>query len=193
MVAQHRFSVTGPREVTDDQPCATAAAAHADFGALILPSATEHYRGVALTSLHHPDRHDSLLLTTATAQMILTAYAAPRSMGLADTILDADVTHALTIGGAEGVDYRHGPYGREAVLEYPALGHHTFIVVERPRWTLRVAIASAAGHEVSATLRAYSLLNTTLVRRGPHAQPPGTALTLHLPDDWEVTDATRCA
>lgn len=114
--------------------------------------------------------------------MQLHAYAAPRSGGMWADVLP-QIRDSITASGGL-VEDAAGPFGPELRASVPGesgLAPARFVGVDGPRWFLRAVFIGSAARPGPTSETLEKVLRGAVVRRGEHAMPLGTALSLRLP------------
>lgn len=172
----------GPYDLSEREP----APGSLNLGALILPPPLP---GAQLTLQGQPDTGAvaRVLLATNTAGLEVSAFAAPRSVGLWEDLrreLAADVSAR---GGVveEGV----GSFGSELRVRLPARAPDgseavrplRFIGVDGPRWFVRGVLSGQAAFDEQAAAPFEQWFASLIVDRGGVAMAPRTPLPMRAP------------
>ncbi|MDR2567233.1 MAG: DUF3710 domain-containing protein [Bifidobacteriaceae bacterium] len=163
-----------------------------DFGAIRLPALPgfKVSAGVAKAT----GRPVSLTVAKDGSQMELQAYAAPKTLGIWEEVLDQLEGSAAKQGGK--ASRAEGRFGPELIAEIPtatAQGRTgkqvvRFMGVDGPRWLLRGAITGKAARDRAAGEDLEELFAGVVVVRGTDARPPREALPLRLPGAGKAPD-----
>jgi hypothetical protein len=122
--------------------------------------------------------------------MQLHAYAAPRSGGMWEEVRPQ--IRASITGSGGLVEDATGPFGPELKASVPGesgLAPARFVGIDGPRWFLRAVFIGSAARPGPSSETLEGVLRGTVVRRGDHAMPLGTALSLRLPGMTSPTEA----
>lgn len=123
-------------------------------------------------------------------QLLVHAFAAPKSSGIWDDVRDEIASSLRANGGS--AEHVEGRFGTELRARVPGeSGTDTqparFIGVDGPRWFLRGLLTGPAATDPAAGGRLEAVFREIVVDRGPDAMAPRDALPLHLPR--EVADS----
>jgi hypothetical protein len=171
----------GPWDVADRPE----AAGLLDFGAVRLPMDREVKVTVEVS--RETGRPVSVVVAKDGSRMQLTAFAAPRSGGLAADALRDQISAVAKQGGT--ARERAGRFGVELVAQVPTTTTQgrqgkqvlRFIWADGPRWMLRGVIGGKAARDEDAAAALEDLFAGTVVVRGSQAMPPRESLPLSLP------------
>lgn len=167
-----------PRSAVDLDP--TELESYLDLGGLLIRPA----EGVEL-QVQADETTGTITQVTCVAAdggMQLHAYAAPRSGGMWEDVR-AQIRSSITSSGGL-VEDASGPFGPELKASVPGengLAPARFVGVDGPRWFLRAVFIGSAARAGATSDTLEQVLRTSVVRRGDHALPLGTALELRLP------------
>ena len=117
-------------------------------------------------------------LMTGVGQITVTAFAAPRSVGLW-TEVARELVAALRADGAT-VAREQGEWGEE-IHAVTAQGVLRFLAVDGPRWMVRGVAAGTAEQAEARAALLRDVVRETVVIRGPEPLPVRSPLTLRLP------------
>jgi hypothetical protein len=117
-------------------------------------------------------------VVTASGQMTVNAYAAPKSGGLWEKVC-GELADQLKADGAN-VRSASGEWGQELMASLGELSLR-FIGVDGPRWMLRAVVAGPQDQAAQAAHGLRSLVRGTVVIRGQQPMPPSLPLPIELP------------
>jgi hypothetical protein len=122
-------------------------------------------------------------LVDGTSQLVVNAFAAPKTSGLwAD--VRREIADSLRSTGGSG-DEQQGPFGDELRARIPdgngASQAARFIGVDGPRWFLRGLLTGPAATDTLQARRLEEVFRGIVVVRGGDAMAPRDSLVLHLP------------
>ncbi len=124
-------------------------------------------------------------LVTGSSQMMVHAFAAPKSAGLWDDVRNEIADSLRESGGS--AEPGQGTFGPELRARIPAEGGMTqpgrFLGVDGPRWFLRGLMTGPAATDPVQARRLEDVFRQVVVNRGTDAMAPRDALPLHLPRD----------
>ena len=132
-------------------------------------------------------------LVDGTSQLLVSAFAAPKSSGIWDEVR-TEIGDSLggTGGSAEHVEGSFGPELRARIPgEEGGTQAARFIGVDGPRWFLRGLISGPAATDSLQARRLEDVFRGIVVNRGGDAMAPRDPLPLHLPR--EAVDAAVAA
>ena len=123
----------------------------------------------------------------------LQAFAAPRSGGFWDEIVD-ELSSGITSSGGEAEIDPDGPLGKQVKANVPAQDEQgqavmqavRFVGVEGPRWVLRGVMLGAAAVDERAAEVFEDVFRGCVVNRGQQPMAPGDLLPLRLPEEATV-------
>jgi len=122
-------------------------------------------------------------LVQGNSQLIVHAFAAPKTSGIWSDVRD-EIADSLRQGGG-AAENATGPFGPELKARIPGEGGATqparFIGVDGPRWFLRGLITGPASTDPSQAERLEHVFRSIVVHRGGEAMAPRDAVPLHLP------------
>jgi Protein of unknown function (DUF3710) len=150
-----------------------------DLGGLAVPIP----QGIDLQVQVENDIVVAVALVEGGSQLVVNAFAAPKSAGLWADVRGEIVDSLRTSGGsAEPAD---GPFGPELRARIPdGTGGHQqarFVGVDGPRWFLRGLLTGPAATDTLQAKRLENVFRDIVVVRGGDAMAPRDALPLHLP------------
>jgi hypothetical protein len=170
---------TGPwdhrdRPRDDDMP-------RVDLGGMRVPIPA----GVEMRVEAQDDLVIAATLVDGPSQLMLHAFAAPKSSGIWDEVRNELAESLRQNGGsAEAAEGRFGPELRARI---PDDGGTTqpgrFLGVDGPRWFLRGLLTGPAASDPGQAQRLEELFRQVVVNRGPDAMAPRDLIPLHLPRD----------
>jgi hypothetical protein len=176
-VIVERGPTTGPWDLNDVPK--EDATARVDLGSLAIPIP----EGVELRVEVADDTVVAAALVDGASQLVVNAFAAPKSAGIWEEVRQ-EIGDSLKSGGgsAEPVD---GAFGPELQARIPAEtgGHQParFVGVDGPRWFLRGLLTGPAATDPAQASRLDEVFRGIVVARGGEAMAPRDALPLHLP------------
>ncbi|HVT63575.1 MAG TPA: DUF3710 domain-containing protein [Mycobacteriales bacterium] len=150
-----------------------------DLGGLLVPI----HDGVELRVEVQDDVVVGAALFDGNSQLIVSAFAAPKSSGIWDDVR-TEIADSLkgTGGGGEHIE---GAFGTELRARIPDETGGTqaarFIGVDGPRWFLRGLLSGPAATDNSQARRLEAVFRDIVVNRGGDAMAPRDPLPLHLP------------
>lgn len=117
------------------------------------------------------------------SQILLNAFAAPKSTGIWADVRDEIVGALKESGGS--ANETDGPFGPELTAQIPAedggLQPARFIGIDGPRWFLRGLITGAAATSAGDAALLEQAFRSVVVNRGAEAMAPRDVIPLHLP------------
>jgi uncharacterized protein DUF3710 len=149
--------------------------ARLNLGSLLLPVPDGAQLQVEMAQ---PGVVKAVHVVTASGQMTLHAYAAPRSGGLWEQIC-GELADQLKADGA-AVRSASGEWGQELMASLEELSLR-FIGVNGPRWMLRAVVAGPPDQAAQAAHGLRTLVRGTVVIRGPQPWPVSEPLPIELP------------
>jgi hypothetical protein len=159
-----------PRD--DDRP-------RVDLGGMRLPIP----EGVELRVEAQEDVIVAAVLVDGASQILVNAFAAPKSKGIWPEVR-AEIIEALRTQGGSASE-TEGPLGTELTAQIPAetggLQPARFVGAEGPRWFLRGLITGGAAGGGAAAAKLEDAFREIVVNRGPDAMAPRDPIPLHLP------------
>jgi hypothetical protein len=170
-------ATTGPWDLgdlpkDDDTP-------RVDLGGLLVPIPN----GIELRVDVADDMVVAAVLVDGSSQLLVSAFAAPKSSGIWEGVR-TEIADSLrdTGGGAEQIT---GPFGEELRARIPDESGGTqvarFIGVDGPRWFLRGLLSGPAATDATQARRLEDVFRGVVVNRGTDAMAPRDPLPLHLP------------
>ncbi len=134
------------------------------------------------------------LLGSTTIQ--LSAYAAPKTMGIWSEISSELAGRITQVGGTSEI--AGGPFGSELHAKIPAEGIEApqavrFIGIDGPRWLLRAALQGAAAVNPAEAPEVEEFLAACVVDRGDSPMAPREVLPLVMPEAILEGDAAEAA
>lgn len=167
----------GPWDVDDDD---IPDEPFLDLGGLKIPSRQDVYVRVAVS----PQDQSQVLGVTAvykSSSVQLSAIAAPKSMGLWDSIRQG------FLDGTDGAQEVDGVFGKEVELQVPVAGQKTMIParivgVDGPRWMLRGIFTGPAARQGEEKKVLDEFFASTVVDRGNEPIAPRDPIPLTMPD-----------
>jgi hypothetical protein len=172
-----RGPTTGPWDLTDVPK--DDEAARVDLGAIAVPIP----EGIELRVEVADDTVVAAALVEGQSQLVVNAFAAPKSAGIWDDVR-TEIADSLN-GGGGSAEHADGPFGSELRARIPVEtgGQQAarFIGVDGPRWFLRGLITGPAATDSSQAGRLEGVFRGIVVTRGGDAMAPRDALPLHLP------------
>lgn len=175
--AAERGPTTGPLDVgdlpkTDDTP-------RVDLGGLMVPIPD----GVELRVEVADGVVVAAGLIDGNSQLVVNAFAAPKSSGIWDDVR-TEIAESLRSGGGSA-EHTDGPFGTELRARIPdeSGGHQParFVGVDGPRWFLRGLLTGAAATDSAQARRLEEVFRGIVVVRGGDAMAPRDPVPLHLP------------
>ncbi|HEX3707458.1 MAG TPA: DUF3710 domain-containing protein [Mycobacteriales bacterium] len=122
-------------------------------------------------------------LVDGASQLVVNAFAAPRSAGLWDDVR-REIAESLTESGGTA-EHTAGTFGTELRARIPGESGGgqpaRFVGVDGPRWFLRGLLTGAAATDVAQGRRLEEVFRGIVVVRGNDAMAPRDPLPLHLP------------
>ncbi|HWC35909.1 MAG TPA: DUF3710 domain-containing protein [Mycobacteriales bacterium] len=122
-------------------------------------------------------------LVDGSSQLLVSAFAAPKSSGIWDEVRK-EIADSLHGSGGSG-EHTSGPFGTELRARIPDESGGTqparFIGVDGPRWFLRGLLTGAAATDSFQARRLEAVFRDVVVHRGTDAMAPRDPLPLHLP------------
>lgn len=122
-------------------------------------------------------------LVDGNSQMLVSAFAAPKSSGIWDEVRN-EIADSLK-GSPGGGEHAEGPFGQELRARIPNETGGTqparFIGVDGPRWFLRGLLSGAAATDFSQAAKLEQVFGGIVVNRGGDAMAPRDPLPMHLP------------
>jgi hypothetical protein len=139
--------------------------------------------GIELRVEVHEDAVVGAALVDGSSQLVVSAFAAPKSSGIWDDVR-AEIADSLrTTGGS--AEHTEGSFGQELRARIPdetgGLQTARFIGVDGPRWFLRGLLSGPAATDGSQARRLEEVFRGIVVNRGADAMAPRDPLPLHLP------------
>jgi Protein of unknown function (DUF3710) len=124
-------------------------------------------------------------LVDGPSQLVVNAFAAPRSAGLWDEVRN-EIADSLTSGGGSA-EHAEGAFGTELRARIPdetgGSQQARFVGVDGPRWFLRGLITGPAATDSAQASRLDEVFRAIVVVRGTDAMAPRDPVPLHLPRD----------
>ena len=153
--------------------------ARVDLGAIAVPIP----EGIELRVEVADDAVVAAALVDGQSQLVVNAFAAPKSAGIWDDVRK-EIADSLNSGGGSAED-TDGPFGRELRARIPVEtgGQQParFVGVDGPRWFLRGLLTGPAPTDPAQAARLEGVFRGIVVSRGGDAMAPRDALPLHLP------------
>ncbi|HVS68920.1 MAG TPA: DUF3710 domain-containing protein [Mycobacteriales bacterium] len=150
-----------------------------DLGGLIVPIP----QGVELRVEIADDVVVAAVLVDGNSQLLVSAFAAPKSSGIWDDVRGEIADSLRTSGGS--ADHTPGAFGQELRARIPDESGGSqparFIGVDGPRWFLRGLLTGVAATDSFQARRLEEVFRGIVVNRGTDAMAPRDALPLHLP------------
>ncbi|HVV76807.1 MAG TPA: DUF3710 domain-containing protein [Mycobacteriales bacterium] len=160
-----------------------------DLGGVLVPIP----QGVELRVEVVDDVVVAAALVDGNSQLLVSAFAAPKSSGIWDDVR-TEIADSLRTSGGSG-ELTTGPFGQELRSRIPDESGSTqparFLGVDGPRWFLRGLITGAAATDSLRARRLEEVFRGIVVNRGGDAMAPRDPLPLHLPR--EALEATAVA
>lgn len=150
-----------------------------DLGGLHLPIP----EGVELRVEMAEDVLIAAALVDGNSQLMVHAFAAPKSSGIWDEVRDEIAGSLRESGGS--AEASTGPFGHELRARIPDESGGTqparFLGVDGPRWFLRGLLSGPAATDPAQARRLEGVFRGIVVHRGGDAMAPRDPLPLHLP------------
>jgi hypothetical protein len=122
-------------------------------------------------------------LVDGTSQLVVNAFAAPKTAGLWDDVR-REIAESLRSTGGSGEEAQ-GSFGSELRARIPDESGGSqaarFIGVDGPRWFLRGLLTGAAATDTLQARRLEDVFRGIVVVRGGDAMAPRDPIALHLP------------
>lgn len=150
-----------------------------DLGGLAVPIP----QGIDLQVQVENDIVVAVALVEGGSQLVVNAFAAPKTAGLWEDVRTEIADSLRTSGGsAEHADGAFGPELRARIPDGTG-GHQQarFVGVDGPRWFLRGLLTGPAATDTLQAKRLEGVFRDIVVVRGGDAMAPRDALPLHLP------------
>jgi hypothetical protein len=132
-------------------------------------------------------------LVHGSSQLLVSAFAAPRSSGIWDDVRSEIAESLRGTGGS--ADHVEGAFGQELRARIPDEAGGTqsarFVGVDGPRWFLRGLLSGPAATDSAQARPLEEVFRGIVVNRGGEAMAPRDPLPLHLPR--EAVDAAVAA
>lgn len=153
--------------------------ARVDLGGLAVPLGA----GVDVSIQVEDNVVVAVALVDGASQLLVNAFAAPKSAGLWDDVRQ-EIAESLRSTGGSGDD-QAGPFGTELRARIPDGNGGSqparFIGVDGPRWFLRGLLTGPAATDAQQGRRLEEVFRGIVVVRGGDAMAPRDPLPLHLP------------
>ncbi len=150
-----------------------------DLGGLMVPIP----EGVELRVEVADDVVVAAALVDGTSQLMVNAFAAPKTSGIWDDVRN-EIAESLR-GSGGSPEHVTGSFGTELRARLPDDTGNThparFIGVDGPRWFLRGLVSGAAATDPTQARRLEEIFRGIVVVRGSDAMAPRDPLPLHLP------------
>lgn len=150
-----------------------------DLGGLLVPIP----EGIELRVEVVDDVVVAAVLVDGNSQLLVSAFAAPRSSGIWDEVRE-EIADSLR-GSGGSAEQTTGAFGPELRARIPDESGGSqparFIGVDGPRWFLRGLMTGAAATDPLQARRLDEVFRAVAVARGNDAMAPRDALPLHLP------------
>jgi hypothetical protein len=168
---------TGPWDIShlpkDDQT------PRVDLGGILVPIPD----GVELRVEVADDVVVAAALVDGNNQLLVSAFAAPKSSGIWDDVRNEIAESLRGTGG--GAEHTSGAFGSELRARIPDENGGSqparFIGVDGPRWFLRGLVSGPAATDPNQSRRLEAVFRGIVVNRGGDAMAPRDPLPLHLP------------
>ncbi|WP_067782564.1 DUF3710 domain-containing protein [Actinomyces vulturis] len=139
--------------------------------------------------------NDAVILMLGGSSLELRAFAAPKSSGIWDGLIEEICAELDRVGGTHAIE--PGEHGPEVLATMPVQLTHgergtaymRFIGVDGPRWFLRGVLNGPAAVDIDASQALRDVFNHVIVVRGNEPKPPRELLLLHPPTPHKAPQA----